>query len=109
MHTKKPNGKLGWRCPAEPVEDYIRKGGDVKDTVGRKCCCNGLMANIGYGQIQRGGELEKPLITSGDDVTHIARFLKSNATSYKAVDVIEYMMRDSISATNTLQEECIAI
>lgn len=106
---KKPNGKLGWRCPAEPVEDYIRKGGDVKDTVGRKCCCNGLMANIGYGQIQRGGELEKPLITSGDDVTHIARFLKSNATSYKAVDVIEYMMRDSISATNTLQEECIAI
>ncbi len=63
---KKPGAKLGWRCPAEPVEDYVRKGGDEEDTRGRKCVCNGLMANIGLGQIRRGGEQEKPLITSGD-------------------------------------------
>ena len=91
---KKRGGTLGWRCPAEPVEDYVRKGGDEKDTRGRKCVCNGLMANIGLGQIRRGGKQEKPLITSGDDVANVARFLKPGACSYRAVDVIEYLLRD---------------
>ena len=91
---KKPNGTLGWRCPSEPVEDYVRKGGDEDDTRGRKCVCNALLANIGLGQIRRSG-LEKPLITSGDDVANVARFLKPGARSYRAVDVIEYLMRDT--------------
>ncbi len=91
---KKPDGTLGWRCPAEPVEDYVSKGGDEEDTRGRRCVCNGLTANIGLGQILRGGEQEKPLITSGDDVANVARFLKPGARSYRAVDVIEYLLRD---------------
>jgi nitronate monooxygenase len=90
---KKPDGTLGWRCPSEPVDDYVRKGGDEDDTRGRKCVCNGLMANIGLGELQN-GELEKPLITSGDDVATVARFLKLDARSYSAADVIEYLMRD---------------
>lgn len=91
----KPDGKLGWRCPAEPVKDYVRKGGDETDTLGRKCVCNGLMANIGMGQIQRSGEHEKPFTTSGDDVANIARFLKPGASSYKAVEVIQYLLRET--------------
>ena len=85
---KKPDGTLGWRCPGEPVEDYLRKGGQEEDTRGRRCLCNGLVANIGLGQIQKGGEQEKPLLTSGDDVANVARFLKPGARSYRAVDVI---------------------
>ncbi len=91
---KKPDGTLGWRCPSEPVEDYVRKGGDIKDTVGRKCVCNGLMVNIGLGQVQRNGDVEKALVTSGDEVETVARFLKPGETSYSAADVIEYLMRD---------------
>jgi len=90
----KSDGALGWRCPSEPVDDYVRKGGDIKDTKGRKCVCNGLLANIGLGQVRRGGDLEKPFITSGDDVENVARFLKPGAHSYKAVDVIVYLLRD---------------
>ncbi len=89
---KKPDGKIGWRCPSEPIADYLRKGGDEADTVGRKCVCNGLMANINLGQVQKGGELEKMLVTSGDDVAFIARFLKPGAETYSAVDVIEYLL-----------------
>jgi len=89
---KKPNGKLSWRCPSEPVDDFLRKGGDVEATRGRKCVCNGLMANIGLGQIQRGGDHERPLITSGADVVNVARFLKPGASSYSAVDVLEYLL-----------------
>lgn len=97
---KMPNGKVGWRCPSEPVEDYVRKGGDIGDTVGRKCVCNGLMANIDLGQVQQDGQLEKPLITSGDDVADIARFLKDGRHSYSASDVIEYMLASTSSVSD---------
>jgi hypothetical protein len=26
-----------YRCAAEPIEQYQRKGGDAKETIGRKC------------------------------------------------------------------------
>jgi nitronate monooxygenase len=106
---KKADGTLGWRCPSEPVDDYVRKGGNEKDTYGRKCICNGLMANIGLGQIQRGGETEKPLITSGDDVADVARFLRPGASSYRAVDVIEYLMRDAQPTIGREPEECTTL
>ena len=44
-------GRIGYRCAAEPVEDWIKKGGDISATVGRKCLCNALMADAGYPQI----------------------------------------------------------
>src|SRR5690606_35049323 len=88
----KPDGSIGWRCPAEPVEDYIAKGGDAADTAGRMCVCNALMATIGLGQIQAGGEAEPPLVTSGDDVATVSRFLKPGAASYTASDVIDALL-----------------
>ena len=91
---RKQNGTLGWRCPAEPVDDYVRKGGDENETHGRKCVCNALMANIGLGQVRRNGETELPLVTSGDDVAAVARFLARDRSSYTAADVIDYLLAD---------------
>ncbi|MCH8824531.1 MAG: nitronate monooxygenase [Planctomycetes bacterium] len=106
---KKSDGKLGWRCPSEPVEDYLRKGGKLEDTVGRKCVCNGLLANLDLGQIKKSGELERALITSGDDVANVARFLKPGADSYKAVDVLEYLLRDVNGTTLRSEADTIAV
>jgi len=90
---KKPDGTIGWRCPAEPVEDFIAKGGKAEQTVGRMCVCNGLVANIGLAQVREGGsEVELPLITSGDDVAEVARFLKPGARTYRAADVVENLL-----------------
>lgn len=86
------DGKKDWRCPAEPVEDYVKKGGALEDTVGKKCLCNSLMSNIGLGQIKRDGSPEPLLITSGDDVVDVARFLSNGATSYRAKDVIDNLL-----------------
>jgi NAD(P)H-dependent flavin oxidoreductase YrpB (nitropropane dioxygenase family) len=86
-------GKLGYRCASEPVEDYVRKGGDIQETVGRKCLCNALMANIGLGQVQKGQVTpELPLVTSGDDLAGIGRVLKPGATSYTAAQTIDYLL-----------------
>lgn len=85
------DGRLGYRCPAEPVDTYVRKGGDLNDTVGRKCLCNALMADIGVGQVRDGGEVEKALLTSGDDLANINRFA-AGRTEYGAGDVIDFLL-----------------
>lgn len=84
------DGKLVYRCPAEPVEAYVAKGGVAADAVGRRCLCNGLMADIGHAQMRATGE-EPPLITSGDDLLHIPRFL-GDRRSYSAHDVIDHLL-----------------
>jgi nitronate monooxygenase len=88
---RRDDGTVGWRCPSEPVEDYLRKGGSEADTIGRKCLCNSLIANIGLPQVQRNGDVEGELITSGDDVAGVARFLPAGSDTYRAIDVINYL------------------
>jgi len=89
---RREDGTLGWRCPSEPEADFLRKGGAEEEMVGRKCLCNALMANIGMGQIRRTGESEGRLVTSGDDVANVARFLPPGAETYTASDVIRYLL-----------------
>ncbi|MBW8864924.1 MAG: nitronate monooxygenase, partial [Verrucomicrobia bacterium] len=85
---RKPDGTLGYRCPAEPVEDYVRKGGTFTATEGRQCVCNGLTATIGMAQVRTDGIVDLPLVTAGNDVADIATFLKQGNDSYSAVEVI---------------------
>ncbi len=92
---RKDDGTIGWRCPGEKVAAYTHKGGKLEDTVGRKCICNGLIANVGFAQSRRDGFQEPAIITCGDDVTNITQFLRSpESTSYTAADVVERLMSD---------------
>lgn len=89
-HAYLSDGKVGLRCPAEPVDHYVKKGGTVEETKGRKCLCNALMADIGMPQVKANGEIELPLLTAGDDLNQLHRIL-GHRPSYSAVDVLEYM------------------
>jgi nitronate monooxygenase len=91
---ERENGSIGWRCPAEPVDDYVRKGGLVEEAIGRKCLCNSLVANVGMPQVKRNGKLEPMLITSGDDAEHVSRFAPVGSTEYSAADVIDYLLSE---------------
>ncbi|MFC4426269.1 nitronate monooxygenase [Deinococcus navajonensis] len=84
-------GKTGLRCAAEPEADYVRKGGKLEDTVGRKCLCNALMADAGFPQIQKNGQVEQPLITSGDDVVKLSTW----KAGYTAQDVVRYLLGEA--------------
>lgn len=94
---KTEDGQVKQRCPAEPVKDYLKKGGLEEDTQGRKCLCNALMADIGMSQKQSDNTFEKPLITAGDDLNNLIKILKScgsdcaDRKGYKAADVIRYL------------------
>ena len=89
---RQPDGDVGYRCPGEPLEDYLRKGGNPTDTVGRKCVCNGLLSAIAYAQVRRSGEVEPPLVTAGDDAAQVHRFLKPGRDTYCADDVLDALL-----------------
>lgn len=91
---RKPDGSVGYRCPAEPLANYLRKNGVFADTQGRKCICNGLPATVGIGQVRSASQQELPLITAGNDVAHIAQFLKPGCDSYTAADVISRLLSE---------------
>lgn len=113
------DGRLGYRCPAEPEDDYGAKGGDPAAACGRKCLCNGLLAAVGLGQLRRvetapasapasaaavtaaaaatataaaGLWVEPPLVTAGREVADIARFAAPDATGYTAADVLRHVL-----------------
>jgi nitronate monooxygenase len=88
----KENGEFGYRCPSEDVAAYLKKGGKLEDTIGRKCICNGLVATIGFPQVRTSGYREAPIVTAGDDLKLIARFAKADNPSYSAEDVIRYIL-----------------
>ena len=85
-------GGIGFRCSAEPVTIYVSKGGKPEDTVGRKCLCNALVANIGHPQVRNGKYVEKGLVTSGDSLSDIGRFLPSNGAAYGAAEVVTQLL-----------------
>jgi nitronate monooxygenase len=89
---KKEDGSVGFRCAGEPVDAYVRKGGEESDTCAKKCLCNGLMSTVGLPQVQSGGYAEPPLVTAGKYFHEIARIVGKDRNSYSALDVLKFIM-----------------
>ena len=70
-----PDGSLGYRCPAEPVEIFTSKGGRAQNTVGRVCLCNALLAATGLPQVRADGYVEPPVVTLGEDFQTVKTLL----------------------------------
>ena len=87
-----PSGTIAYRCPSEPENVYIAKGGVFEETVGRKCLCNCLLADIGLQQIQKDGSVEPGMVTTGDDMACVLQFLDGEQESYAAADAVKKLM-----------------
>jgi NAD(P)H-dependent flavin oxidoreductase YrpB (nitropropane dioxygenase family) len=88
---RRDDGTVGHRCPAEPVDEYVRKGGMLAETVGSRCLCNGLVATVGFGQRRADGYREPPLVTLGQDLAFLPH-LTPHGDDYTAADVIRYLL-----------------
>jgi NAD(P)H-dependent flavin oxidoreductase YrpB (nitropropane dioxygenase family) len=91
---RKTDGTVGYRCPAEPLPNFLRKGGTVAETHGRKCICNGLPTTVGLGQVRLKSAAELPLVTAGDDLAHLAQFLTPGRDSYSAAEVVRQLLAE---------------
>jgi len=84
------DNKIGYRCPSEPVDKFLVKGGKEEDAADRMCLCNGLMATIGLGQTREEGD-ELPIVTSGEDFSFMPEMVARAGYDYGAKDVVEYL------------------
>ena len=89
---KRENGTIGYRCPSEPVDAYLKKGGQLEDTVGRKCLCNCLMANIGLGQERKDGYKEAKGITLGQDLEGAKRLMDRHPGGWNAQQAVDFLL-----------------
>jgi NAD(P)H-dependent flavin oxidoreductase YrpB (nitropropane dioxygenase family) len=90
-------GGIGYRCAAEPIGAFVRKGGERTQTVGRMCLCNGLMATAGFPQRRRAGA-EVPVVTLGADLSGASELLRRHPGGWRARDVITYLTKKDRSA-----------
>jgi nitronate monooxygenase len=89
---REEDGSIGFRCAAEPVSTYVAKGGKPEHADGRKCLCNSLLANIGLSQVRAGKHIEPGLVTAGNDLAGVVRFMKLERPGYSAADVITALL-----------------
>jgi NAD(P)H-dependent flavin oxidoreductase YrpB (nitropropane dioxygenase family) len=89
---RKADGAVGYRCPAEPVASFVRKGGTVADTADRRCLCNGLTATVGLAQ-HHDGTAEPPLLTLGQDLDFLADLVARSGPRFTAADVVTHLLQ----------------
>ena len=88
------DGRLDYRCPGEPVDKYLTKGGDEASTVGKRCLCNALLATISLPQVRsiEGSDepyVEQPLVTLGEDLSFLGEL--ENPRGYSAADAVRML------------------
>lgn len=77
---------IGYRCPSEPENKYLKKSGKIEDTKDRNCLCNQLLSAIG-----KGDSSEPPIITLGDDTSFLKKLMKNENDSYAVKDIFRYL------------------
>lgn len=90
--VERADGSITYRCPSEPVAPYVRKGGTLEETVGRKCLCNALMANIGLGQSRRDGYGEPRAVTLGQDLDGAEALNERYPGGWTARQAVEWLL-----------------
>ena len=85
-------GRTIYRCPSEPDDQFLKKGGAVEEIAGRKCLCNGLMSNIGLPQVRKNGYIEAPIVTLGSDIEGAKILLKSHPDGYGADEAVKWLL-----------------
>ncbi len=88
---KSEAGAVAFRCPSEPTDTYVKRGGKVEDTIGKKCLCNGLGSAAGVGQRHRWGE-EPPIVTLGRTTDFIHDLIDDEDGRYSAADALLYLL-----------------
>jgi NAD(P)H-dependent flavin oxidoreductase YrpB (nitropropane dioxygenase family) len=75
--------QIGFRCPAEPVKAYVRKGGSEEDTRGKVCLCVAMTAAVGHAPVD-----ESTIYTLGKNLNPIADLTDELGAPYSVEDVL---------------------
>jgi nitronate monooxygenase len=79
------------RCPAGPIETYIKNRGLERNADERRCLCNGLLSCVGLGQVReiQGELMEEPaIVTLGNHLDGVRRLSRQGQAHYYVQDVV---------------------
>jgi len=79
------------RCPAGPIENFVKNRGVERNTEERRCLCNGLLACVGLGQVKeiQGEVVEEPaIVTLGNHLDGVRRLSRQGQMPYYVQDVV---------------------
>jgi nitronate monooxygenase len=79
------------RCPAGPIENFVKNRGVERNTDERRCLCNGLLACVGLGQVKeiQGEVVEEPaIVTLGNHLDGVRRLSRQGQVHYFVQDVV---------------------
>ena len=82
-----PDGTIVYRCTAEPGRMYEAHGGDLADTIGVRCLCNGLLSVV-----RLGDPGEPPIGTLGSDTGFLHYLTPNWYSSYSAAQAMDYIL-----------------
>lgn len=82
------DGTIVYRCPAEGLEDWERKGGAHGDAVDARCLCNGLFST---GEL--GDDGEPPIVTLGDDLSFLKYLVSGEDGTYTPEQALDYLLQ----------------
>jgi NAD(P)H-dependent flavin oxidoreductase YrpB (nitropropane dioxygenase family) len=94
------NDAIGYRCPAEPVHAYLRKGGKIEETTGRACLCNALTANVELAQTRADGYTEEPLVTLGADLDGARELADTHPAGWNAHQALHWLLPAEVGAAD---------
>jgi NAD(P)H-dependent flavin oxidoreductase YrpB (nitropropane dioxygenase family) len=80
------------RCPAGPIDAYVKNRGLAHNTDERRCLCNGLLSCVGLGQVKEihGEVVEEPaIVTLGNHLDGVRRLSRQGQTRYHVQDVVD--------------------
>ncbi len=91
-----PDGSIGYRCPSEPIVDYLRKGGKIEDTIGRSCLCGSLMEATedcaDCVPTATRHPKHSPVVTMGVDTGFLRDLMPNENGGYSVEDAIRHLM-----------------
>ena len=73
-----------------------QQGGNVLKKLPALVMGNGLLAAVGLAHERDGVSTEPALITAGNEVAHLAQFLKPGCNTYTAQDVIKRLLAEPV-------------
>jgi nitronate monooxygenase len=92
------NRKVFQRCPAGPLEAFVRDRGLPQNTEEKRCLCNGLLSTVGLAQVlTRDGVLseEPAIVTLGNHLDGVRRLSSNGQVSYWVKDVVEDILGEA--------------
>jgi len=92
------NRRIFQRCPAGPLDAFVRDRGLPQNTEEKRCLCNGLLSTVGLAQaLTRDGvtTYEPAIVTLGNHLEGVRRLSSNGQWIYWAKDAVEDILGEA--------------